>query len=250
MDMSLAVVARPPFAPTFRSQYEHDGFAFVPDFVEPELIVRLRTAVGEILALGADLTADTIVRGVKFQIQSASGRSGDPALAPGVFRKVMFPHKASPEFRSFLKSDRRMQRAIAALGISNPRCVLDQINFKSPKVGTGFPWHQDARFLPPQRQAIIAAHGGANLVIALDDANEENGAFEVVAGSHRRGPIDFSYDTGDQNEEAFDLRGRQLIPMRSGDAVFFHPYLLHGSGPNRSAMPRCMITYWFINNLR
>lgn len=247
--MSLAVLARPAFAPDFRTSFETDGYAVVPGFLEPALVERLRVAVQEILALGAELTQDTIIRGVRFQMQSASGRAGDPPLGPGVFRKVMFGHKVNAELRAFLKADRRMQRAVAELGIANPSCVLDQINFKSPRVGTGFPWHQDAHFVPPNRQAAIAAHGGANIVIALDAADESNGAFEVVAGSHRLGPLDFAYDTGDQNERAFDLEGRRVLPMQPGDAVFFHPYLLHGSGPNRSERPRCMLTYWFINYL-
>ena len=27
-------------------------------------------------------------------------------------------------------------------GVHSPDCIVDQVNFKSPRVGTGFPWHQ------------------------------------------------------------------------------------------------------------
>jgi hypothetical protein len=41
----------------------------------------------------------TLDRGVFFEVQSASGRKGEPAVAPGVLRKVTSPAKRSKAFR-------------------------------------------------------------------------------------------------------------------------------------------------------
>ena len=224
-----------------------DGFAVVPGFLSPAWLLRLQQAVETVAAMGAALTSDTVIQGAKFQVQTASGRPGDEAVAPGVFRKIMFAHKVSRDFRAF-RSDSCWRAPLHALGIAAPRCVLDQINYKVARVGTGFPWHQDAYFVPPARQAAIANFGGANTVIALDAADAANGAFGVIPGSHRRGPVAFDYDLGAPDGAAFEAAGAVVLDMAPGDAVFFHPYLLHASARNRSERARRMLTYWWIAN--
>jgi hypothetical protein len=44
-------------------------------------------------------------------------------------------------------------------------------------------WHSS----PGQQRDAIANSGGANLVIALDRADEGNGGFEVLSGTHLGG---------------------------------------------------------------
>jgi phytanoyl-CoA hydroxylase len=132
------------------------------------------------------------------------------------------------------------------LGLPEPWCVVDQLNLKAPRVGTGFPWHHDARFVTPRQREIIAVAGGANLVIALDDADEGNGGFEVLSRTHLAGPVAFDYDTSGTNAGVFDESRRELVPLASGDAMAFHPYLAHGSGPNPSERPRRLVALWFI----
>ena len=40
-------------------------------------------------------------------------------------------------------------------GVVPPRWIVDPINLKAPLVGTGFPWHQDAAFIPPDYRALF-----------------------------------------------------------------------------------------------
>lgn len=230
----------------FARAYADNGYAVVPGFLPHGWLGRLQRAVDEVAAMGAAFTCDTSLKGAKFQVQTESGRAGGTAVAPGVFRKIMFAHKISPDFRAF-RADSCWRAPLADLGVQSPRCVLDQINYKVAHVGTGFPWHQDAYFIPPQRQAAIANFGGANAVIALDAADAENGAFAVLPGSHKQGPVAFDYDIGAPDGAAFEAAGAAVLAMAPGDAVFFHPYLLHASARNRSPRARRMLTYWFVN---
>lgn len=230
----------------FARAFADDGYAAVPGFLPPEWLGRLQRAVDEVAAVGAAFTRDTSLKGAKFQVQTESGGAGATAVAPGVFRKIMFAHKISPAFRAF-RADTCWRAPLAALGVHAPRCVLDQINYKVAHVGTGFPWHQDAYFIPPLRQAAIANFGGANAVIALDAADAANGAFAVLPGSHKQGPVAFDYDIGAPDGAAFEAAGAAVLAMAPGDAVFFHPYLLHASARNRSPRARRMLTYWFVN---
>lgn len=208
-------------------------------------MARLALASDELARAGAHLVHDATIRGAWYHVQSRSGRGGDPAIAPGMLRKVTFCGDESPAFAE-LRSDPGIAAAVAALGLPSPRCVVDQVNFKAARVGTGFPWHQDAKFLSRKQRAIIARHGGVNIVIAIDRADATNGGFEVLGGTHRGGPVEFAYDTSGTNAGLFDESQRTLVPLHPGDAVLFHPYLAHGSGPNLSDRPRRLATLWFI----
>jgi ectoine hydroxylase-related dioxygenase (phytanoyl-CoA dioxygenase family) len=147
---------------------------------------------------------------------------------------------------ALFRNDRRVLKLIETVGVSSPRWIVDQINLKAPRVGTGFPWHQDSAFVAWQQRDSIAKYGGANLVIALDRADEVNGGFEVLSGTHAGGVVNFDYDTSHTNAGVFDESRRTLIPLDPGDAVIFHPHLAHGSGSNASPLQRRLVALWFI----
>lgn len=243
-----AVAERPHFtlAPDSRAEFAAKGYVIAPGFMAAAGVARLRAAVESVAAAGAGITRDTARGGVRYQVQTESGRAGE-AVRPGLFRKIMFPSRMSAPLRRF-RDGRPVHGALAELGVTAPKCVLDQVNLKVARLGTGFPWHQDALFLAPPYQAAIANFGGVNLVLALDEADESNGGFAVLEGTHKLGPLNFDYDIGGANEELAALGARRPLNLRPGDAAFFHPYLLHGSGRNESGRDRCLITLWFIDN--
>jgi hypothetical protein len=235
-----------------RERFERDGWALVPRLLTPREIEALRVASDVLAAKGAHLVADTEIDGARYQVQSASGRRGESAITAGALRKITFASSASEEV-ALLRNDRRVRTLLESLGVSSPRWIVDQINLKAPRVGTGFPWHQDVAFVAWQQRDAIAKYGGANLVIALDRADEGNGGFEVLSGTHAAGAVKFDYDTSDStdtNAGGFEESGRTLIALDPGDAVVFHPYLAHGSGPNPSSLPRRLVALWFTGGPR
>lgn len=243
----VSVPSRPALAALERRDaFQRDGWLFVPRLVGKRTVASLAAGAEELVRLGAHLDRDGTVGPARYFAQSASGRAGEPAIAPGMFRKITFGGTLSPAFTRLVR-DPRIAAAVAAMGVERGKCVVDQLNLKAPRIGTGFPWHQDARFLPWKQQEVVARHGGVNVVIAIDRADTSNGGFEVLTGTHLGGPKEFDYDTSGTNEGVFDERGRTLVPMEPGDAVLFHPYLAHGSGPNLSDAPRRLATLWFID---
>ena len=230
---------------TIRERFERDGWALVQHFLTPRDVESLRSATGELASKGADLLEDAEIDGARYYVQSASGRRGEAAIRPGALRKITFASSASAEV-ALLRNDRRVLKLMESVGVTSPRWIVDQINLKAPMVGTGFPWHQDVAFVAWQQRDAIAKYGGANLVIALDRADEVNGGFEVLSGTHAGGAVKFDYDTSDTNAGVFDENRRTLIPLDPGDAVIFHPHLAHGSGPNPSPLQRRLVALWFI----
>jgi ectoine hydroxylase-related dioxygenase (phytanoyl-CoA dioxygenase family) len=234
-----------PGAPMIRERFERDGWALVQRFITAREVEALRSATDELAAKAAHLQADAEIDGARYQVQTASGRRGEIAISPGALRKITFASSASEEV-ALLRNDRRVLKLIESVGVTSPRWIVDQINLKAPRTGTGFPWHQDTAFVAWQQRDAIAKYGGANLVIALDRADETNGGFEVLSGTHTSGAVKFDYDTSETNAGVFDESRRTMIPLDPGDAVVFHPHLAHGSGPNASPLPRRLVAVWFI----
>jgi len=228
-----------------RERFEREGWVAVPGLLDGAAVASLLRATDALCREAAALASDGVVRGVDYRVQSRSGREGEPAAWPGALRKIAFPSKGQAAFLR-LRSDPRILAVLAELGLSAPRCLVDQVNLKLPGVGTAFPFHQDAPFLIQKTREQLDRHGGVNCVVALDPSDAENGTFEVLGRTHEGGALAFDYDLSGTNEGVFDETHRTVLPLRPGDAVFFHPHLAHGSGPNRSDRPRRMVTLWFV----
>ena len=259
-----------------RRHYAREGWVVVRRLVTPDEVDALHAATDALQAEASAFTRSRRERGVYFEVQSASGRKGDPAVAPGVLRKITSPSKRSRAFASLTTnanvravcaqlcgvSDGTAEEGSAARSpgssrsssssSSSMRCVVDQVNLKQPLgAGTGFPWHQDVSFLKPDARAACEAHGGCNAVVAMDRSHEGNGGFVVLGGTHRLGEK-FSqtrdaYDgAAGFSGDVFDLSRRFCPRLAPGDAIFFHPALAHGSGTNHSPERRRIATLWFV----
>jgi hypothetical protein len=137
----------------------------------------------------------------------------------------MVPHHDG--LRSVLCSGALVDVAGALLG--EPAVLYkDKLNYKLPG-GAGYSAHQDA---PAYR--FVEVH--VSCMVAIDDAGESNGCLEVVSGAHDRlWPTD---DAGCIRADVADSMAWQPVPVRAGDALWFHSRTPHRSGPNSSTRPR------------
>lgn len=229
--------------------FQREGWLVMPRLLDRAKVEALLAATAELERVAACFEHDTLVRRVFFQVQSASGKKGEPAIFPGALRKITSPSSGQPAFDR-LRRDPQVLAALESCGLVEPQCLIDQVNFKLPRAGSGFPYHQDESFLFGAALRRVRQFGGINLVIALDPADAENGGFEVLGRTHLGPLVDVPYDTSASNTGLFDESHRVLAPLSPGDALLFHPRLAHGSGPNRSDRPRRLITLWFGGSAR
>jgi len=111
---------------------------------------------------------------------------------------------------------------------------------KPARVGTRTPWHQDGEYWPIRPLATCSVW------IAVDPANRENGCLRVIPGSHRRrelGRHDFNGAEGlslplEIRAGEFDETAARDIVLDTGQVSLHDIYLVHGSEPNTSKMPR------------
>jgi 2-aminoethylphosphonate dioxygenase len=137
----------------------------------------------------------------------------------------LVPHHEG--LRSMLCSGALVDVAGALLG--EPAVLYkDKLNYKLPG-GAGYAPHQDA---PAYR--FVDVH--VSCMVAIDEAGEANGCLEVVSGAHDRlWPTD---DAGCIRADVVDSMPWEPVPVRAGDALWFHSRTPHRSGPNHSSRPR------------
>ena len=103
------------------------------------------------------------------------------------------------------------------------------------------PWHNDDAFYPlPRPRPMVSL----STMVAVDDFTLDNGATEVIPGSHlwSEAEIGGDYRTGDRETDpnfAERMAGRGVgIEMAAGTCMVFAGNLLHRGGANRTDRPR------------
>jgi hypothetical protein len=126
----MAQSSHPLGAPMIRERFDRDGWALVPRFLAPREVEALCSATDALAAKGAHLRVDAEIDGARYQVQTASGRRGERAIAPGALRKITFASSASAEV-ALLRNDRRVLTLMESVGVTSPRWIVDQINLKA-----------------------------------------------------------------------------------------------------------------------
>jgi hypothetical protein len=108
---------------------------------------------------------------------------------------------------------------------------------KDARVGGAWAWHQDYGYW---YQNGLLFPDLCSVMIAVDRATKENGCLQVIRGSHKMGRVNHIL-SGDQAgadmervNEVLKVREKVYCEMEPGDALFFHPNLLHASDQNLS----------------
>jgi len=133
------------------------------------------------------------------------------------------------------------------VGSERVSLFTDKINLKRPREGSGFRWHQDS---PYWNHACNHVDQLPNVMLALDDATQENGCFRVIRASHVKGSLPGLEGQGTlgplfTDPRYFDEADQVPVEMPAGSLAFFSPHTVHGSEPNRSDQPRraLILTY-------
>jgi hypothetical protein len=226
--------------PAEQQAFHERGFVLKRGVVGPERLEALRQ---ELEALPERLAAEP-----------------DPARNLGVrvaWEPGYGPEAEAPRLRQVLGSDRvsevldAISREDALLGLLEPLLGPDLYMFasklalKPAKVGTFTPWHQDWSYWRRGAQAPTQL----NAVLAVDAADEANGAMRFVEGSHEEGPVPHvhlkgaAFDIGLEKE--METTQATTVAMEPGDVLLYGPLVIHGSGPNRARRSRRLNTFSF-----
>jgi phytanoyl-CoA hydroxylase len=200
--------------------FRQDGYLIVPRFFSPE----------ESSLLLHVATQDQTLRSHAYDVKDEKGKNSKLTLwfTPG-----------EDIYGLVSRSERMVHGADALLDGDAPVCHYhSKLMQKEPLVGGAWEWHQDYgywyknEFLHPDQMVSV--------MVAITQANKENGCLQVIKGSHKMGRVEHG-KTGEQVGAAaryveLALKTMELVfvELQEGDALFFHSNLMHRSDANLS----------------
>jgi hypothetical protein len=113
---------------------------------------------------------------------------------------------------------------------------------KLPHDDRTVPWHQDASYWPLTPSKTVTAW------LAIDDADAENAAMQVIPTSHLKGHLAWEQTRQPRvvlGQEVLDVAQYgtpEYVTLKAGEVSFHSDLLLHGSEANTSDRRRCGLT--------
>ena len=222
-----------------RTSWEENGYIVRHDvFTEKENDV-LRQIADDIVDGKQPFPADNIN-------QNALVRDGE-VEASGIHAMHKIHHVSFyiPEFLARVRDPRLTDPIVDLLGPN----LLSQGNlyiWKAPKIGLGFPWHQDKWYFNWQYKTEMTV----GTWTAIDAADKDNGCLYVIPGSHKYGILEHEDLEGPQQNEfkiAREARDEDgvAVELPPGAVVWFNNQLLHKSTDNHSLrFRRCNVVHY------
>ena len=161
---------------------------------------------------------------------------------PHDLRKIDNAGWADPDLAALATDVRLGEIAAALLGAPSVRLWQDQLLYKPPggPEETTIGWHQDWASWD-----TVASHAAfVTAWVAFDDVDDDNGAMQMIPGSHRWGLVTdgSNFFATDRDAQLASMGDRAAVPvsitMGAGQVSFHHPLTFHGSGPNTSTRLR------------
>lgn len=158
----------------------------------------------------------------------------DGRLAPRKLRRLFWNDQA---FWSELFRSSKLLELGACFLAGEPALIYHAAFLKCRLIGSKVALHQD--------QALwnYDYPGAVSIWVALTDCDEGNGCLELCSESHLGGLVPHEWDPMYAwhrciQPQISNIPPPQKVPMRAGDVLVWHRYMIHGSGRNCSARDR------------
>ncbi|MEX6686484.1 phytanoyl-CoA dioxygenase family protein [Danxiaibacter flavus] len=204
--------------------FHNDGYVIVRNLFSAEEINKLYSLA----------TGDDVVKNNAFDLNDQTGKK----------TKLTLWFKPGNDLYSLLiRSERMVYSAAKLLDSEAPVCHFHtKLMQKEPKVGGAWEWHQDYGYW--YKNQFLFPDQLISIMVALTEANKENGCLQVIKGSHKLGRVNHGF-AGEQVgadmvmvNHCLDTMEHVYVELQPGDALFFHSNLLHRSEANLSDRPR------------
>jgi ectoine hydroxylase-related dioxygenase (phytanoyl-CoA dioxygenase family) len=159
---------------------------------------------------------------------------------------VQWPSYHQPSLNR-VRLDERIAEVLEPLVGGNLKQIINQVHWKAPGSLGDFAWHQDSKSRRPSSAFRNLAASYVQTGLAIDPQTPESGCLRFIPGSHQRGDLQMDCSTHSlgmaMKDSALDAVGLSAsdaidLLLEPGDLAIWSPYLVHGSGTNRSEHKR------------
>lgn len=217
------------------AHYWREGYAIVRGFFSAEEVAEIAAAVDEV-------HGDAAAHGRSFRhgnlfYNVAAGIDGKP-----VVRMAQWP-SYHQQVLNRVRLDTRFAHLLEPLIGHDVKQIINQVHWKAPGSLGDFAWHQDSRSRRPASAFRNLATSYVQTGIAIDPHNPESGGMRFIPRSHLRGDLGMDCSAKAlgtaMSDTALDEVGLSAsesvdLLLEPGDLALWSPYLVHGSGSNRS----------------
>jgi ectoine hydroxylase-related dioxygenase (phytanoyl-CoA dioxygenase family) len=205
-------------------EFHRDGYIIVRGFFsQPE--------ISKLYGIAID---DTLMRENALDLNDQTGKKT---------RLTLWFNPGDDIYSLVLRSQRMVNSVAKLLDSNSPVCHFHtKLMQKEPRVGGAWEWHQDYGYW--YKNQFLFPDQLVSVMIALTEANKENGCLQVIKGSHKLGRVNHGF-AGEQVgadmimvNHALEVMEHVYVELNSGDALFFHSNILHRSEANLSERPR------------
>ena len=220
-------------------QYRRDGYTIVRGFVGADELAEIAAAADQIYAEG-------VGHGRSFRHGNLFYNVASVANGEALVRMVQWPSYHQPVLNR-VRLDRRFADLLGPLIGPDLKQIINQVHWKAPGALGEFAWHQDSKSRRPARAFRNLATAYVQTGLAIDPHGPASGGLRFIPGSHLRGDLhmDCTRHSLGVSMSADALRSVGLsegdaiaLELEPGDLALWSPYLVHGSGKNRSAHKR------------
>jgi hypothetical protein len=223
-------------ADDYVARFRRDGYAVLRGIFTPEEVAEIGTAIDQIHAEGVRHGRSFRHGNLFYNVMPE--REGAPPLV----RMVQWPSYHQP-LLDRVRRDPRLAAMLAPLIGRDVKQIINQLHWKAPNGMGDFAWHQDSRFRKPDECYRNLATSYVQTGLAIDPHTPESGCMRFLPRTHEAGELDLDISTEVLGNAMADdaLLAAGLSPddaidlvLQPGDLALWNPYLVHGSGTNRS----------------
>lgn len=146
-------------------------------------------------------------------------------------------YQRHPEFQDMATNARVVECLSSMLG-DNIYLYDNSLIYKPKGRSNGVPWHQDFISRPQEPLKII-------VWMALDNVTRENGALQIIPGSHKNGHLPWHRVKGETHHDRVNpeyvekLRDKiKYAELEAGDVLLFNMMVMHSSDEVHTDAPR------------
>lgn len=224
-------------APTLTQEqidsFHRSGYLRVGPVLEESELPALRA---EYDRLFAEAIADKRIR----NLAVADGDANKAVTAEMQMYQIMQVGERSLAFRKLLYDTRLLDMVQEILG---PNIMLfhDQALFKPARTGGPVYWHQDNAYWRCKPANLISCW------MTLDDVTRENGAMQVIPGSHLSPVWHGNAQTDPLLRAKVDASQAVVLDLPAGGVMFHHCQTLHYTEPNQTDRQRRAFAIHYMN---
>lgn len=190
------------------------------------------------------------------EFEAEVGYPGAPdsrdALGGDTPRRLLNAYTRFPALRPLVTSAEVARQLRAVMGterVQLSQCHHNCVMTKAPGFSSATLWHQDIRYWAFERPELVS------LWMALGDETVENGALQVIPGTHREAFASERLDEArflrpELPENQALIANARPVELAKGDVLLFHCRAFHAAGRNHTDRVKlsCVFTYHAADN--